>query len=75
MKRTVIASFYTLLAGAFSLLLLAAIVFSCRTGEDPHQTPHSGAVQTPEPTDHMVEAIPSHSASRKAIASTQADHV
>lgn len=75
MKRTIIASFYTLLAGAFSLLLLAAIVFSCRTGEDPHQTPHSGSVQTPKSIEHVVEAIPSHSAPRKLIALDQPDHV
>lgn len=74
MKRTLIASFYTLLAGAFSLLLLAAIVFSCRTGEDPHQTPHSGAVQTPASPEHTVEAAASHSASLEAIASAQPDH-
>jgi len=36
MKRLLAAGTFSLLAGLFSLLLLAAIFYSCRSGGSPH---------------------------------------
>jgi hypothetical protein len=37
MKRLAAAGTFALLGGAFGLLLLASIVFSCRQGGTPHE--------------------------------------
>ncbi|PSQ99555.1 MAG: hypothetical protein BRD51_01745 [Bacteroidetes bacterium SW_11_64_17] len=36
MKRTLLAGTFFLLAGAAALLLAASILYSCRSGGDPH---------------------------------------
>ena len=41
MKRTLLAGTFYALAGAATLLLAASIVFSCRTGGDPHHERNS----------------------------------
>lgn len=46
MKRTALAGILSLLAGAFTLLLVASILYSCRSGEDPHNTRSSGSLST-----------------------------
>ena len=43
MKRTLLAGTFYALAGAATLLLAASIVYSCRSGGDPH---HSGSAAT-----------------------------
>lgn len=47
MKRTALTGLFTLLTGAFALLLLASIFYSCRSGEDPHNTRSSASLHTP----------------------------
>lgn len=64
MKRAIIASFYTLLAGAFSLLLLASIVFSCRGGGDPHHTTSLDTTSGPMVQEDVVQGDQTPSAQR-----------
>jgi len=46
MKRLAAAGSFALLAGAFGLLLLASIVFSCRQGGTPHEMGTNAPPQT-----------------------------
>lgn len=57
MKRTLLASTFSLLAGAATLLLLASIFYSCRRGGDPHHERSSVLYDVPEPGVHS-EFIP-----------------
>lgn len=50
MKRTALAGTFTLLAGAFALLLAASIFYSCRSGGAPHHIRSSAS--RPVPTIH-----------------------
>jgi hypothetical protein len=64
MKRTLLAGTFTLLAGAAALLLAASIVFSCRTGADPH---HSGSASTLDaPPTETTESAPTSQADTNA---------
>ncbi len=58
MKRLAAAGTFTLLAGAFGLLLLASIVFSCRQGG----TPHEMGATSPPPTDAHASVAPEDAA-------------
>lgn len=52
MKRTLLAGTFYALAGAATLLLVASILYSCRSGGDPH---HSGsaAIQEGPPAERI----------------------
>ncbi|PSQ69152.1 MAG: hypothetical protein BRD31_06210 [Bacteroidetes bacterium QH_2_64_26] len=49
MKRTLLAGTFFLLAGAAALLLAASILYSCRSGGDPHNE------RSPESYDASTE--------------------
>jgi hypothetical protein len=65
MKRLAAAGTFALLAGAFGLLLLASIVFSCQQGGQPHEMgadadsamqthPPQETVAAPQPAERVV---------------------
>jgi hypothetical protein len=57
MKRTLLASTFSLLAGAATVLLLASIFYSCRRGGDPHHERSSMLYDVPEQESHS-EFVP-----------------
>jgi len=66
MKRTLLAGTFYALAGVATLLLVASIFYSCRSGGDPH---HSGSAALQEaPPD---EPVHSTQASRTATDGTR----
>ncbi|MEF8817133.1 MAG: hypothetical protein V5A20_06315 [Salinibacter sp.] len=56
MKRLLAAGTFSLAAGAVSLLLLASVVYSCRSGGDPHHE-RSATFNTP-PVEDVRSAPP-----------------
>ncbi|MFO8098250.1 MAG: hypothetical protein R6T83_01350 [Salinibacter sp.] len=52
MKRLATAGVFALLAGAFGLLLLASVVFSCRQGGEPHEM----GTEAHSPTEQYASA-------------------
>jgi len=51
MKRTLAAGAFSLAIGAVSLLLLASVVYSCRSGGDPHHERSDATFDTPPVED------------------------
>ncbi|MBB4089416.1 hypothetical protein [Salinibacter ruber] len=62
MKRTLAAGAFSLAIGAVSLLLLASVVYSCRSGGDPHHERSDASLDTP-PVEDARSAPPDHRAS------------
>ncbi|WP_263841342.1 hypothetical protein [Salinibacter sp.] len=63
MKRTLAAGAFSLAIGAVSLLLLASVVYSCRSGGDPHHERSDATFDAPPvedarsaPSDHRASA-------------------
>ncbi len=51
MKRTLAAGAFSLAIGAVSLLLLASVVYSCRSGGDPHHERSDASLNVPPAED------------------------
>jgi len=62
MKRTLAAGVFSLAIGAVSLLLLASVVYSCRSGGDPHHERSDATLDAP-PVEDVRSAPPVHRAS------------
>ncbi len=62
MKRTLAAGAFSLAIGAVSLLLLASVVYSCRSGGDPHHERSDASLNAP-PVEDARSAPPVHRAS------------
>ncbi|WP_263820404.1 hypothetical protein [Salinibacter sp.] len=62
MKRTLAAGAFSLAIGAVSLLLLASVVYSCRSGGDPHHERSDATFDVP-PVEDARSAPPDHRAS------------
>ncbi|MCS4049947.1 hypothetical protein [Salinibacter ruber] len=62
MKRTLAAGAFSLAIGAVSLLLLASVVYSCRSGGDPHHERSDASLDTP-PVEDARSVPPDHRAS------------
>lgn len=62
MKRTLAAGAFSLAIGAVSLLLLASVVYSCRSGGDPHHERSDASLDTP-PVEDARSTLPDHRAS------------
>lgn len=57
MKRTLLAGTFSLLAGAATLLLAASIIYSCRSGGDPHNERSSRSHDAPTNEVHADLAL------------------
>ncbi len=58
MKRTLLAGTFSLLAGAATLLLAASILYSCRSGGDPHNERSSRSHDAS--TEEMYSDLPQY---------------
>ncbi|MFB6273775.1 MAG: hypothetical protein ABEL51_12855 [Salinibacter sp.] len=54
MKRTLLAGTFSTLAGVVTLLLLAAIFYSCRSGGNPHNERSSPSHDAPADESHAA---------------------